>query len=116
MWKGLTSLTYLNVDHCNVTLVQTSGFANLGKIHKITLKENNLTGVPSDLFGLDAFPDSRGHPAFLQLDLGGNPLRCDDGAICWLAEAQEEGWLTSSAEYTCDNHDDDTLQKLALKC
>ena len=108
MWQGLTSLTNLNVDHSNITSVRTSGFANLPKINEISLKENNLTTVPADLFGADEFPDTGGHPASLQLDLEGNPLRCDDDDICWLQEAQEGGWLTSTIEYTCDNHDDDT--------
>ena len=108
MWNGLASLMYLNVDHCNVTSVQMSGFANLPKIHRISMKENNLTAVPPDLFAVDEFPGTDGHQASLQLDLEGNPLRCDDGAICWRKKAEEEGWLTSTIEYTCGNYDDNT--------
>ena len=116
MWEGLTSLTFLNVDHCNVTSVRASGFANLSKIQKLSLKENNLTEVPPDLFDAQEFPETDGHPVSLQLELQGNPLQCDGGDICWLKETQEEGWLMSSAEYTCDNDENDALQKLDIKC
>ena len=86
MWIGLKSLKSLFLRDNNIIRVEDSSFSDLPKLEGLYLENNKLTTLSVNTF----FPN---RPAKLGINLHGNPINWDS-ALCWLHEAQEEGWIT----------------------
>ena len=90
-WEGLDSLVELKINDNKIQDIHPDGLSNLLNVELLHLHNNNLKTLKSNVFG-----DS--HPARLEVSLSGNPLRCDED-LCWLKEAERDGWLTWTQDY-----------------
>ena len=90
--KGLYSLKKLYLGMNAINKIKPRAFSNMSQLDLLNLEQNELTVFTQDVFNPDDFPDSNGHPPNLELDISGNPIKCD-GDLCWLQLAAEDGWL-----------------------
>ena len=93
MWLGLNSLSHLDLQFTpQMQTIPPGGLSNLPKLDLLHLHNNGLRTLTKDIFTINDYPDSSGHPPSLRLSLRGNPLVCDT-KLCWLKKGEEEGWL-----------------------
>ena len=118
MWLGLNSLTHLDLQFTSqMQNIPPGGLSNLPKLDVLHLHNNGLKTLTKDIFTINDYPESNGHPPILRLSLRANPLVCDT-KLCWLKKGEEEGWLTfptySTTHYgpNCANNVDWTTLKL----
>ncbi len=90
MWEGLTSLKALNLLNCSISSVAPNSFANMPRL-ALYLDMNELKTLHRSIFGT-------AQPEFVSLHLGKNPLECDS-RLCWIMEAEQEGWMSFSQDY-----------------
>ena len=98
MWEGLKSLVQMNLGSNNINWIEPKGFSNVPQLRFLELQNNELNSFPANIFIVDDFPDSNGHPAQLQIDISRNPLHCD-GEMCWVRKGEEDGWITYKSGY-----------------
>ena len=112
MFSGLTSLESLLLDLNKIFYIEGGAFSYLSKLVDVRLANNNLTLLPSDVFGVI---DST-HQKPLKLSLGGNPLMCN-WRFKWVKKAEEEGWLTLDIQSLpeCTNYQDVHWNRITLK-
>ena len=93
MWLGLNSLSHLDLQfNPQMQTIPPGGLFNLPKLGLLHLHNNGLKTLTKDIFTINDYPDSSGHPPSLRLSLRANPLVCDT-KLCWLKRGEEEGWL-----------------------
>lgn len=120
MWQGLDSLKVLSLYNNDISEVPEFGFSNLPSIEEIYLIDTNLTTLEDNIFDPDLYPDSDGHPENLTLHIGANPLQCDC-RMCWIKQAQEDGWMhpsffAYSQKPDCANYPDREWKDIDLDC
>ena len=99
MWLGLNSLTRLDLQfNLQMQVIPSGGFSNLPKLDLLHLHNNWLKTFTRDIFTINDYPESNGHPPILRLTLGSNPLVCDK-KLCWLKKGEIEGWLNYRVYY-----------------
>ena len=94
MWLGLNSLTTLHLqNNTQMQIIPPGGLSNLPKLDLLHLHNNWLKTPTKDIFTINDYPDSNGHPPILRLTLRASPLVCDT-KLCWLKKGEEEGWIS----------------------
>ena len=82
MWLGLKSLTRLDLQY-NLQMpgIPAGGLSNLPKLNLLHLHNNGLKTLTKDIFTINDYPESNGHPPILKLSVGSNPLVCDTKSV-----------------------------------
>ncbi len=85
MWHGLDKIIHLDLTNISISFVPPNCFQNLPELNRLQLGANRLQTLHFNIFGSN-------HPEEVYVGLGGNPLQCDS-RLCWMQEAEEEGWF-----------------------
>ena len=88
----LHSLQEVDFGMNSISIVEPGAFFNLSHLESLHLEQNKLTTFSSDVFDPDDVPNSNGYPPYMELDLSGNPIKCNQN-LYWLQQATEDGWL-----------------------
>ena len=92
MWKGLQSVTELDLSNNDIANLEPDSFSNLSKLIFLYLNINSFSTLSPKIFNPNDFPNSNGHLEKLVLGLQYNGLQCDS-RMCWLKHGEQEGWL-----------------------
>ena len=115
---GLSRVKQLNLNHNKVRFLEWGVFTGLHLINTLVLNDNALVNLPWTVFLPGDYPDTRGHPARLQLRVSGNPVVCSTD-MCWIRQGETDGWITWQAgsmyQPECINFNT-TWQEITLKC
>ena len=93
MWEGLDSLELLHLADNNITSLDAGDLSHLPSIKELWLQRTLITALSVELCDADLYPATNGHPAEMQINFGRVPVQCDS-RLCWMEEAEKEGWLT----------------------
>ena len=111
-FQGLPSLVALALNHNAITEIPAGTLAGSPKLYLLWLGSNQLTTLSEEMFKGE--PDGEAqHSGHLDLRAGGNPLKCDV-TMCWIKQAQKDGWLNTSPY--CKNFPDQEWKDIDLGC
>ena len=116
VWTGAYRLVYLHLGQNQIRYLSDNSIPKLASKSTLNLQNNNLTTLSLSIFDPDDYKSTGGHPQSLYLYLGSNPMHCDI-SMCWIQEANQEGWIVNSwAMPDCDNHPDKDFLEIDLEC
>lgn len=77
MFKGVTALRSLQLDHNQIVCIDEQAFKNLHELEILTLNNNNITTMPREMYS--------NMPRLRALRLSDNPFACDCH-LSWLSK------------------------------
>ncbi len=83
---GLSELKSLWLSVNKISDLEADSFEHLTSIKEVFMRGNLLSSLQENIFG-------NSHLLSLQISLNRNPLKCIDRSLCWIAQAENDGWV-----------------------